>query len=221
VSRDSIIDAVSRYYTGKVSEHGPTPRGVDWRDSESQGIRFAVLLDLIAADDEGFTLNDYGCGYGALFDVLAARGHTFKYFGYDVSEAMIAQGQAEHAADPRASFTSDARELQSADYTIASGIFNVRLDHPVAEWRAYVLDTIDQLARLSRRGLAFNALTSHADPPRMRDDLYYADPAELFDYCLRRHARDVVVRHDYPLYEFTVIVHLDGRPPVETGESAV
>jgi SAM-dependent methyltransferase len=220
VTHRSIIDAVSRYYTDKVTEHGATPRGVDWRDSESQGIRFDVLLELIGGDQMGFSVNDYGCGYGALVAALAARGYEFEYRGYDVSEAMIAQARAQHSPEARVSFTSDAGELRQADYTIASGIFNVRLDQPVAEWRAYVLDTIDKLVQLSRRGLAFNALTSHGDPDRMRNDLYYADPAEILDHCLRRHSRDVALRHDYSLYEFTVFVRLGGRPPVAAREEA-
>jgi hypothetical protein len=81
-----------------------------------------------------------------------------------------------------------------------------------------VLETLHKLALLSRRGFAFNALTAHADPDRMRSDLYYADPAELLDYCLRHYSRDVALRHDYPLYEFTVSVRLGGRPPVRIPE---
>lgn len=214
MSHETLIDAVARYYTNKVTEHGPTPKGVDWRDAESQALRFQALVELIPRDASELSINDYGCGYGALLDVLAERWDEVEYVGYDVSEAMIAQARARHSGDPRALFTTDGAELRPADYTFASGIFNVCLDQPMAHWRAYVLDTLDKLARLSRRGFAFNALTAHADPDRMRGDLYYADPGELLDHCLRHYSRDVALRHDYPLYEFTVSVHLGGRGPV-------
>ena len=220
MSNQPLIDAVARYYTSKVTEHGPTPRGVDWRDAESQALRFDTLLELIADGGPDLSINDYGCGYGALLDFLARRQGEFEYLGYDVSEAMIAQARARHSGDRRASFITDAAELRPADYTVASGIFNVRLDQPLEQWRAYVLETLDKLALLSRRGFAFNALTAHADPERMRGDLYYADPAELLDYCLRHYSRDVALRHDYPLYEFTVTVRLGGRPPVPREEGA-
>ena len=75
------------------------------------------------------------------------------------------------------------------------------------------LRTIDDLVATSRLGVEFNALTSHSDASRMRSDLYYADPATILDYCLRRFSRNVVLDHDYELYEFTVIVRLDRRPP--------
>jgi hypothetical protein len=40
----------------------------------------------------------------------------------------------------------------------------------------------------------------------MRDDLYYADPLFFFDYCKTRFSRFVTLIHDYPLYEFTILV---------------
>jgi hypothetical protein len=40
----------------------------------------------------------------------------------------------------------------------------------------------------------------------MRADLYYADPAQVFDYCKRRFSPNVALLHDYGLYEFTILV---------------
>ena len=91
---------------------------------------------------------------------------------------------------------------------MASGVFNVRVQTPLDEWRAYVEDTIGDLAALSRRGFAFNVLSSYSDADKQRDDLYYADPRNLLDQCLRRWPRRVALVHDYGLYEFTVIVRL-------------
>jgi SAM-dependent methyltransferase len=210
----SLTEAVERYYTAKVKAHGATPQGVDWNGAHSQEMRFDQLLAVIDDWTAEFSLNDFGCGYGGLFDVLARRQREFAYRGYDLSDAMVAEARKLHRDNPRASFTSDETELLPADFTVASGVLNVRLEQPDDAWHRYVLATIDRLASISHRGMAFNALTSHSDVNRMRPDLYYADPAELLDYCLRRHSRDVVVRHDYELYEFTVIVRLDGRRPV-------
>jgi hypothetical protein len=78
------------------------------------------------------------------------------------------------------------------------------------EWQEYVVRTLHELARLSIRGFAFNSLTSYSDPPRMRPDLYYPDPCFYFDYCKRHFSRNVALLHDYDLYEFTILVRLDG-----------
>lgn len=46
----------------------------------------------------------------------------------------------------------------------------------------------------------------------MKEHLYYADPAELFDHCKRNYSRNVALLHDYGLYEFTVLVRKDTAP---------
>jgi SAM-dependent methyltransferase len=211
----SLIGGVERYYTAKVQTHGATPQGVDWNGEDSQRLRFDQLLRLIDGQAEPMSVIDYGCGYGGLVESLAARVTDFSYCGYDVSEAMIAAARDAHGEDQRVSFVSKEQDLRPADFTIASGILNVRLGQPEDAWREYVLETLDKLAAVSRRGFAFNALTSHSDPERMRPDLFYADPAVLLDHCLQHYSRNVVLDHDYELYEFSVIVRLDRRKPAQ------
>jgi hypothetical protein len=96
--------------------------------------------------------------------------------------------------------------LQPADYTVASGIFNVKLEASSTEWERYVLRTLEKISSLSKRGFAFNVLTKYSDPEFRRPDLYYADPLLLFDYCKTKLSRFVTLLHDYPLYEFTILV---------------
>jgi hypothetical protein len=202
-----------RYYAAKLREHGPTPRGVDWNDEHSQRIRFDKLLEVVGDTDGHFSINDYGCGYGALVGRLRDVYGSFTYTGFDVSEEMVAEAERLYAGEARARFTSDRSVVRRADFTVASGVFNVKEEALDDDWRRYVVETLGDLAALSSKGFAFNALTSHADPERRRLDLFYADPADMLDHCLGSYARDVVLLHDYELYEFTLIVRLDGRPP--------
>jgi hypothetical protein len=210
---DALIGDVRRYYTAKVTEHGATPRGVDWNSADGQHRRFERLLQVLDPSPVSPSINDYGCGYGGLIDALSSRLSDFSYSGYDVSESMLTAARGLHPEGNDRRFVSDRSELTPADYTIASGILNVRLETAVDVWEDYVLRTIDDLIAVSRIGVAFNALTSHSDLSHMRSDLYYADPAQLLDYCLRNFSRNVILDHDYELYEFTVIVRLDRRPP--------
>jgi hypothetical protein len=101
---------------------------------------------------------------------------------------------------------SRREELVAADFAVASGLFNVKQQARDDEWLAYIWDTVADLARLGTRGFAFNALTLYSDPDKRRPDLYYADPLAMFDRCKRTYSRFVTLLHDYPLYEFTVIV---------------
>jgi SAM-dependent methyltransferase len=196
---------VAAYYNARLTAHGPSAQGVDWNSVESQQLRFAQLLRILEPGGL-FTLNDFGCGYGALADFLAATGRQCQYTGYDLSSAMVEAARRRDPGRPDCAFTADATGLTAADFTVASGVFNVKLAAPAEDWLAYLLRTLDRLDGLSRLGFAFNALTSYSDPERMRPDLYYADPCFLFDHCQRRYARDVALLHDYGLYEFTILV---------------
>jgi hypothetical protein len=129
--------------------------------------------------------------------------------GFDLSESMLEYARRVHGQSAQVSFVDSEEHLEPADYTVASGIFNVKLDVSDKEWREYVLRTLETIAALSERGFAFNMLTSYSDADKMRPDLYYGDPAFFFDHVKRRYARNVALLHDYGLYEFTIIARLD------------
>ena len=61
----AILETVGHYYTEKLRAFGATPRGVDWNSADSQTLRFDRLLQVLDNDGDA-SINDYGCGYGAL-----------------------------------------------------------------------------------------------------------------------------------------------------------
>lgn len=202
----SLLDEVATYYAEKLAEHGDTPRGVDWNGEESQMVRFEQLCKIIDPKTPNFSLNDLGCGYGALVDYLLDKHANCKYLGVDVSQDMIKVAEQRHAAADQTRFIAAAEPDVVADYSLASGIFNVRLGRSDTEWADYLQATLDVLDRTSSLGFAFNCLTSYSDEDKKRDYLYYADPCRLFDLCKGRYSRQVALLHDYGLYEFTILV---------------
>lgn len=201
---EAIERAVSNYYTGKLRTFGATPGGVDWRDARSQELRFSQLSRVF--DGNGGSLIDYGCGYGGLLGFLRDGGWTGRYLGIDLSAAMIEAARA-HCADWQdARFLQAAAPDEAADYAVASGIFNVRLDVSKEAWHGYMMDVLANMHQNTSRGFAFNCLTSYSDHDKMRQDLFYADPLFLFDFCKKNFSRNVALLHDYGLYEFTIIV---------------
>ena len=204
---ETFAARAAAYYAEKLKAHGPTHRGVDWNSTESQELRFAQLLRICASEATP-SLIDFGCGYGALVDYLEHARRPFDYCGYDASPAMIEAARVRHPKLPASAFTSERSSIQRRDYTVASSVFNVKLDASAAAWRAYLHRELDAIAAMSRRGFAFNLLTGYSDPDRRRDDLFYEEPEEVFRYCMRRFSRAVALNHDYPLYEFTVLVRL-------------
>jgi len=204
-AHDSILSRKREYYDQAIQLHGCTAIGVGWNSHESQEMRFRQLLK-VADLTVPFSINDFGCGYGALVGYLKNEADSFQYCGVDVSPEMIIKAKELHGKTYGISFVGSESELSPADYTVASGIFNGTFETPVSEWETYILETLATLDALSKKGFAFNLLTRYSDEELMRSDLYYADPAFLFDYCKTKFSRFVTLLHDYPLYEFTILV---------------
>jgi SAM-dependent methyltransferase len=207
-SHSAIAQASASYYSARVREHGPTPEGADWNSAASQTLRFEHLLRIVDRS-KPFAILDYGCGYGAMLDYLRQSGVACAYTGFDLSAAMLTHGRQTFGDDPRVCWTNDRDELCPADYVVASGVFNVKQDTPSSAWHSYALELLQHIDELAVRGFAFNMLTSHSDPDRMRADLYYADPGAIFNHCVRNYSNEVTLVHGGGLYEFTVLVRKD------------
>lgn len=195
------------HYSKKVNEHGPSFQGVDWGSHNGQIIRFRQLTKMLPLTPST-KLIDFGCGYGALIEYLDHAGFRGAYQGYDISDAMIQQAQRLHGERPNTTFTTTIETLSPGDFTLVSGVFNVKMDTPEEEWLGYILSTMDQVHGLSRKGFVFNILSSKTNANSREPDLYYADPDFMLNYCQQRFVADVFLWDDYPLNDFTVFVHL-------------
>jgi SAM-dependent methyltransferase len=198
------LRSIADLYGDSLARHGETPMGVGWRTEESQGLRFEKLLSVL--DDHGdapIEVNDLGCGYGALLGRLEANGRVVaRYYGYDISDQMLEAARARLPAD-RVELIKGGQATRHADYSVASGIFNVKLDADETRWTAYVQDTVRNLAEHSRLGFSFNLLTTYCDYREAH--LFYGDPLWWFDWCKREVTPRVALLHDYPLFEWTMV----------------
>ncbi len=194
------------YFEERLSTHGATARGVDWNSETAQELRFSQLGKVLP-QGQPFSLLDYGCGYGALGGYLLRQGLQMQqYVGYDVLDSMVEKAGEVYSDRSRFTFTSRFADLSEQDYSIASGIFNLKLETSNEAWTEYVIGELHKIDALSRKGFSFNMLTRYSDAEYMRPHLYYADPCFLFDYCKTHFSRNVALLHDYEVYDFTLIV---------------
>jgi SAM-dependent methyltransferase len=206
---DPLLQPIADYYSEKIGAHGPNASGVDWNGTKGQHLRFKMLLNVLEPGCERFSIDDYGCGYGALLDFLGSTGREVDYLGLDISLRMVEEARAKFPADA-ARFKNSSVSPRHADYAVASGIFNVALMTPRPKWEGYVLRVIDEMNNASKKGFAFNCLTSYSEAGCRKKSLYYGDPCFFFDHCKRRFSKNVALLHDYGLYEFTIIVKKHG-----------
>ncbi|MFN9970540.1 MAG: class I SAM-dependent methyltransferase, partial [Phycisphaerae bacterium] len=149
------------------------------------------------------TVLDYGCGYGAYAEHLKRHDIEVNFTGYDLVKDSI---QMAKEKNPNGNWISALPEGEMWDYVLASGIFNTLAETSREDWESYIFQTLSELHSLSNKAFGCNFLTDYSDKDKMRPDLYYADPAKILSYCLKKFGRTVTLIHDYPLYEFTILV---------------
>lgn len=207
---DKYLKKVEKLYTKNWQSHGSDSRSVGWKDEESHNLRFKKLVQVIeeANDVTQITVNDYGCGYGAMFKYLDKLPHVrvTKYYGYDISNEMI-MAAGNYVNDARAEWINSKYVSFDADYSFVCGTFNVRLDASENVWRRYIEETLLKLGVMSKKGFAFNLLSTYVE--WREKHLYYGDPHYFFDFCRTRISKYVSLLHDYPLFEWTILVRIE------------
>lgn len=193
---------LARISSETLREHGVCAAGAGWADAASQQLRFAVLVDTLRlSPDDAVSVNDLGCGFGSFYEYLIRRGISVtQYNGYDISLDMLAAANANVAAD-NARFWLSADVTRTADFSFLSGPLNLKVADD-ASWKGYARSVIRSLARHSRRGFAFNMMSTKVT--YRVDELYYADPAEWLHWCRREISPHLRLVEDYPLYEWTI-----------------
>ena len=204
-----VYSDIEAYYSAKVARYGATPMGVDWSCQATQSLRFVQLLK-ICNFSAAFSLNDIGCGYGALAAFLAVRHPKSKidYLGVDLSRSMIQRARRRHTGPDRR-FGTRTTGFRIADYSVASGIMNVSLGHSRATWEGFVARTLAQMRRTSRLGFSVNFLAATTSPTasvdRSVDDLYCTGPERWIRYCEDELDCSVRTLAGYGMKEFTLL----------------
>ena len=101
MSKKKILADVNNYYTEKIKQFGTTAQGVDWNSEESQHIRFKQLLQIVDQGGLPFSLLDFGCGFGSLYEFMKPFYPDFYYYGYDISLAMIESARTKYKESVR------------------------------------------------------------------------------------------------------------------------
>jgi SAM-dependent methyltransferase len=202
-----VYAGVEAYYSARVAKHGATPLGVDWSCQATQNMRFVQLLKLCDFSAP-FTLNDIGCGYGALSAFLAMRHaeSAIDYLGVDLSRAMVSRARRRFRGPDRR-FVVGKTSPRVADYSVASGIMNVHVGYSRSVWQDFIAIMLADISRTSRLGFAVNFVAETAALTESQAaSLYRTDPEPWVRYCERELGCAVKVLDNYGMREFTLLV---------------
>lgn len=196
-----------RTFTETAGRFGFDARALQWGSALSQRLRFAALAGIGNLNQA--SVLDVGCGLGDFALWLQEHRVTSDYTGIDITPRMIQMARLRAPAlkfevanllDPSCCF-----EDSSFDYVVASGIFFLRQQEPMA----YLLTMVSKMFQLCRMGVAFNSLSQWGDQKEAGE--FYADPLEVLATC-RRLTDSLVLRHDYHPGDFTIYLYGKNRP---------
>ncbi|WP_048439533.1 class I SAM-dependent methyltransferase [Caenimonas sp. SL110] len=204
----AVHSSIRDYYSARALRHGATPLGVDWTCVPTQELRFVQLLKVITPA-ASVSVNDIGCGYGAMAGFIhrRLRATAIDYLGIDLAPEMIALARKKNRR-PSVCFELGTAAPRQADYSVASGIFNVRLYHSQEVWEAAVAHSLADMARTSRLGFAVNFLAPCPDGPL---ELYRPSPAFWINYCRNELGLQAQLLDNYGMREFTLLVRTSLR----------
>ncbi|MDA4122226.1 MAG: class I SAM-dependent methyltransferase [Thaumarchaeota archaeon] len=195
------------YQEHASGKDGNTVEFAHWVGKDKVWLRFKVLLDVGAL--EGRRILDFGCGNGLLLDYIEEKGVKCHYHGWDISRRMVETARKRH---PLADFKvvdileDDLKKFQGFfDYVLVSGVFHVRFSSGEAAHLEWIEAALSKLWPLCKEGLGFNLMSEHVD--WKASDLYYAPIDEITKFLVENCSRWFLLRHDYPLWEYTVYVY--------------
>lgn len=204
---EKTLSKIETLYKENLLAHGVSSSSVGWPKEADQQLRFEKLTSLIMPSNDPVTINDYGCGYGAHLEFLVKKYglNVTAYNGYDISVDMLKEARNNlEWFDGKLSLIDKSDIQTEADFTFVSGTFNVRFEATDAEWKTFIKEKLSEIAEHSARGFAFNLLSTYVD--WKEPNLFYGDPLFWFDFCKNNFSRHVSLIHDYPLYEWTIVV---------------
>ncbi|CAN5633102.1 hypothetical protein BH11BAC1_BH11BAC1_21730 [soil metagenome] len=198
------INEIVRYYEDKLQRFGGTAQGMDWKNEETQWLRFAVIARYIDFSTNPSVL-DIGCGSGEFLNFCNEKKLSVCYKGLDVVPGMVDITNQRFGKK-----VAEVGELlkwkteERFDYVIASGTFNTKLTSEEDKYQQYFYQNIERMYQLADRAVIFNCMTSHVD--YRYDRLYYATADQLGEYAVKNLSRRFIIDHSYPLYEMTMAI---------------
>lgn len=195
---------IENYFKDKLLEHGNSAEGMDWKNQETQYLRFERIAGLIDFGQNPSVL-DVGSGTSEFFEFCRQRNLNCRYTGIDIVPEMVEianQRFGKPVAKVGDLLTDPGTETY--DYVIASGTFNAKLTADAAAWETFFYDNLAAMHKVCNKAIVFNTMTQFVDWEY--DRLYYPNIERLSGFIVKNLGRRFKIDHAYNLYEMTVYV---------------
>lgn len=195
-------DWIIKRYNDRLLQFGADIRTLAGGTLERRRLRFQVLTEV--GIESGASVLDLGCGFGDYYAYLQERGLHVTYTGYDINPNLIEIARQTH---PEATF--DVLDVETTsfgkfDYIVSSNCFNLPLT--TRDNYELISDILKVCYEHSNKGVAIDLLTKYVD--FQSPEGFYYSPEKVLSIA-KQLTKRVVLRHDYPLYEFCIYLYPD------------
>jgi len=205
------LNLVNEYYDTYLKKYKKGSKAVNWNSKKTQFMRFEKIFE--CGNFNNKKIHDVGCGLAHFYEFLKSKKMKFTYIGSDISNKMLMYAKK--------NFINKKINLQNinllnvkkkkmlkklkADFVIANGLFTVKLNLSNKYWWLYIKKMLKIMFYLTKECLVFNLMKNNVD---YKDShLYYQPLDPLIKFIERNLSRKIIIKQDYPLYEFMVYVY--------------
>ena len=183
-------ESQNQYFSGRFKKYGFSHKSLSWESPFTQNDSFLELLKVctMGSKFKDFSLLDFGCGLGHLYKFIKDNGLIgswgIAYKGVDINEKFVAEA-SKNFPSARFELKTDAVYEEPFDYTVCSGIYNLKFSEDF-DISAHYKQELAKLFNTVRCGLSVNFQTQNAlplIPKRLREGekerFYFHDPEKL------------------------------------------
>jgi hypothetical protein len=206
MNSDKIIKDQIDIYLENFLQNKDSSLGTFQNDRATQYMRFEhIVKPFKEILNENVSFHDFGCGVCDMHEYLNLQNIKHDYSGTEIIQEMI-----DHAKQKFPGIKVYNRDVLKEEVTdkydivVFSGGLYLPGNIPHPEWEKFVFSIIHKMWDMAKIGISFNLLTTYST--YKRDDLFYVDPRDMFDYCVKNFSRFVTLDHCYPLYEWTISI---------------
>lgn len=203
-----MINKIKKHYSESFEKHGPTSKGVDWKNENQSIVRHNTFLNLITKSNvKNFSLLDVGCGYGSFYDYLISNQYSnIKYLGIDLVKEMIEHAKKKYNKDlfiVENLLTFETKEQY--DFVIANGLFTQKFNFTQNQMLRFFTECILKLNKISRRGFLFNILSENIDFKNPKN--FYLNKREVNNILNRQYYTNIENISKNELFETFYMIH--------------
>ena len=203
---------LATHYKNCLIEGGDTFSGMGWPRQEDNFVRFAVMTEMIKPHlrvNRKLSILDFGCGTSHFYDYLAKNGlgESVKYTGLDILKESVLISKLKHPNNKYicADIIEDDSLLGMYDFILINGVFTQKLNMKSSDMKFFFQSILKILFKHTKIGISFNAMSQFVDFKKR--GAFHLSLDYLCSFLCKEMSRNFIIRHDYGLYENTVLVY--------------